>query len=298
MMLIKPLAITDAVLTASNIAETDYAAWNSGTTYALGGYCIKNHRIWRSVQASNTNHDPATDDGTWWINERATNRWRMFDGRIADPATNATTISVTLTPGEIVDAIALFGLDAAELEVTVTDPLEGEVYNQVSSLVDDSLVADWYGYFFEPVVRKTEASLLDLPPYIGADIDVLLTVPSGNASVGEVVIGKRRTVGDTLIGVGLGIESYSHKEQDDFGNWYIVPRAYSDTVDFPLSLGNGQISAVRRLLASYIDTPVAAVGKTLDDPWGTLVYGYITDFSIVIPSNVISDCNVKLEGLT
>lgn len=53
-------------------AARDYAGlWASGTTYA------QRHVVWKgaadplswyiSVQSSNTGHDPATDDGTWWL---------------------------------------------------------------------------------------------------------------------------------------------------------------------------------------------------------------------------------------
>lgn len=40
MIVIDPIAITDLVLTATNVAETDYAAYNSGTSYALGDKVI------------------------------------------------------------------------------------------------------------------------------------------------------------------------------------------------------------------------------------------------------------------
>jgi len=40
MIVIDPIAITDLVLTSTNVAETDYAAYNSGTSYALGDKVI------------------------------------------------------------------------------------------------------------------------------------------------------------------------------------------------------------------------------------------------------------------
>lgn len=40
MYVLAPVAVTDAVLLASNLAETDHAAWGSGTTYAVGDRVI------------------------------------------------------------------------------------------------------------------------------------------------------------------------------------------------------------------------------------------------------------------
>ena len=40
MVIIDPIAITDLVLTSTNVAETDYSAYNSGTSYALGDKVI------------------------------------------------------------------------------------------------------------------------------------------------------------------------------------------------------------------------------------------------------------------
>ena len=40
MFVLAPIPITDAVLTASNLPETDYAAWSSGTAYSTGALVI------------------------------------------------------------------------------------------------------------------------------------------------------------------------------------------------------------------------------------------------------------------
>jgi len=40
MRIIRPTTITDAMLTSSTVAETDHAAYNGATTYALGDRVI------------------------------------------------------------------------------------------------------------------------------------------------------------------------------------------------------------------------------------------------------------------
>ena len=67
-----PVAITDAMVTATDVPEADYAAWDGGTTYALGDRRIKGHKIWESAQAGNTGHDPETSGSAWWLKVLAT----------------------------------------------------------------------------------------------------------------------------------------------------------------------------------------------------------------------------------
>jgi len=69
MKLIRPTVITDAMLTSSDVPEGAGTAWSSATTYAVGarvdvatGTVID---VYQSLQASNTNHAPASSP-TWW----------------------------------------------------------------------------------------------------------------------------------------------------------------------------------------------------------------------------------------
>ncbi|WP_285303354.1 hypothetical protein, partial [Klebsiella pneumoniae] len=77
---IPPLSITDSILTSSNVAETDYATWSSGTTYNIGDrvrYVSTNiHKVYESLRVTNLNHDPTTDTSSppYWIEVSATNR--------------------------------------------------------------------------------------------------------------------------------------------------------------------------------------------------------------------------------
>lgn len=61
--------ITDAMLLSSSVPETPPAAYNAGTTYALGAEVSTGTvggviTVWRSQQAGNTGNTPA--EGLWW----------------------------------------------------------------------------------------------------------------------------------------------------------------------------------------------------------------------------------------
>jgi len=190
MKIIRPVTITNTVLDSSNLAENDYAAWSGATTYALGDRVIltSKHRIYESAINSNLNNNPALNDPTKWINVGATNKWKPFDGVIADQATNTTTITYSLIPSSLVNAIAFFNLNATTLNVTVDDPTDGIVYDEDFPLVDNGAVENWFSYFFEPIVRKSELIALDLPNYASATIDITITGDTGGPLVGAAFI--------------------------------------------------------------------------------------------------------------
>lgn len=302
MKIVRPIDILDANLLSSNVTEADYSAWSSGTTYALGDraiYVVANtHWIVESLQAGNLNHTPtgATTD-TWWLKVGATNKWKMFDGLIQSQTSNADSIAVTLeSTTERIDTVALFNVDCAEARVTVTDAVDGLVYDQTVNMVSPSGITDWYSYFFEPVVRLTDYVFTELPPYLGADIAVTLTDTGGTALCGACVLGLSREIGGTMYGAQLGIQDYSIKQQDAYGNYSILQRAYSKRATFQVRVENSLIDELQTLLASYRSTATVYFGTDLYA--STMVYGYYKDFAVVISYPTVSILNIELEGLT
>lgn len=302
MDIIKPITVTDSVLTSTNIAENDYAEWNSATTYAIGDNVISvtTHRIYESVTASNLNNDPTTDDGTNWLNIGATNRWKAFDNYISDPVSNTTSIQYTLTPpnGSIPSAVALLNLKGISANVTVTDSVDGEVYNTDIALLDNRNIVDWYTYFFEEQVQREEALFLDIPPYIGAVVSVTVQEEVGQtAELGQLVFGFLSDVGLTVYGTSIGIEDYSIKSRDAFGNAIIVQRNFSQTVDFDVKFETQNARKVQKTLAALRATPVVYLGST-DVSYGTLVYGFYRRFDITLETPSYAFASIEVEGLT
>jgi hypothetical protein len=302
MDIIKPITVTDSVLTSTNIAENDYAEWNSATTYAIGDNVISvtTHRIYESVTASNLNNDPTTDDGTNWLNIGATNRWKAFDKYISDPVSNTTSIQYTLTPpnGSIPSAVALLNLKGISANVTVTDSVDGEVYNTDIDLLDNRNIVDWYTYFFEEQVQREEALFLDIPPYIGAVVSVTVQEEVGQtAELGQLVFGFLSDVGLTVYGTSIGIEDYSIKDRDAFGNAIIVERNFSQTVDFDVKFETQNARKIQKTLAALRATPVVYLGST-DVSYGTLVYGFYRRFDITLETPSYAFASIEVEGLT
>ena len=298
MKIIRPVTIGDSNLVSSDILENDFPVWNSGTTYALGDKVISTvtHRIYESAQGSNTNHNPTTDDGTWWTNIGATNRWRAFDKVLADQSERTGTITYNILPNNLVNAVALFNVDAATVNIVVDDPIDGEVYNETISMVDNTAVTDWYNYFFEPVARRSEVAKFDLPNYSTANIIITLDSGASVSKVGEIVLGAQKTLGLTNYGTSVGIQDYSRKERDVFGNAIILERRFSQTVDFDVQVETESVRDVQKTLATFRATPIVFTGSDAAT-YGDLIYGYYRNFSINISSPSLSDATIEVEGL-
>jgi hypothetical protein len=300
MDIIRPVVVTDAVLDSSNVPENDYAEWNVATAYTVGNRVIllSTHRIYEAV-GSSTGVNPATDDGTNWLNIGATNRWKAFDQKIGDPVTQVDSISYTLTDDNSTPTgVALFGLKGVTATVTVTDSVEGEVYSQTNSLLDSDEIFDWFSYFFEEITYVTTTLFTGIPPYRGSTVSVTVTEDTGEtAQLGQLVFGYVTDLGVTTYGTAISIQDFSRKETDAFGNFIVVERAFANLVDFDVRLPTQTAGRVRRILAEYRATPIVYVGNE-DSSFGTIVYGFYRNFDITLDTPSLSFAAIEVEGLS
>lgn len=236
MRMTRPYSVTAANLT-SNVAitGTEYAV--SGT-YALGATVINTtgtsptYREYESLIADNTGN--ALTDATKWLDLGAINRFRMFDTVNGTTTTNATSINVTVAVTGRADSIGLLGLDAETVQVIMTAGVYGTVYDQTYSLLSDSGITSWYEYFSEDVVYSADLVLTDLPLYTDPSIQVIISKASGTVTCGTMILGQSRNLGAAIYGAQGGIQDYSRKEVDDFGNYTLVERSYAKRNRFKL----------------------------------------------------------------
>jgi len=249
--------------------------------------------------ATNTARYPATDllrtTPAFWSEVSATNRWKAFDGKNGSQVSQATLITFNLTPG-VIDSIALLNLDAVQIELTVTDPVEGEVFNETIDLLSTSGIIDAYTYFFNPIIQKTDHVEFDLPPYGSAAILIEIRYTGGTAKVGEIVVGWSREIGTTLYSPSAGIVDYSQKSADDQGNYSIVEGVYSKRYSCTLRVKNAIFDEVFRLLALYRATPLVWVA--VEEFTTFIAFGKYNDFSQELVDTINSLCNLEIEGLT
>jgi hypothetical protein len=297
MQFLKPTPITDAQFVSSTRAENDHAAWSNATTYAEGDRVIltSTHRIYYSVQAGNLNHNPATDDGTWWLDIGPTNRWAMFDNALGTVTAQATPLTVVLDTG-IINAIALLDIAGTRVDVTLTDGAGGpSVYARSFDIADDAVLLDWWMYFFDAITPASTLVINDLPPYISGRLTVSI-VAGVTAECGTLAIGEMIEVGEVRAGARLGIIDYSRKETDEWGSTYVQQRAYAKRFEVDVTLPATSVDYVARQFAAIRATPVIWIGDTQYE--SLIAYGWLRDWGINISYPTHSDASITIEGLT
>lgn len=296
MEIVRSFPIDDTSLTSSNIADTaDYALYNGGTTYALGDKVVgTDHHEYESLANSNTGH--ALSDAAWWLDLGYNRKWRMFDLSNSTQSSNADEIDVTIQVDGRANAVSLLNIAADTVQIIATTVSDGEIYNQTFDLTSDSGVNNWYDYFFEPIIRIGDLVISDLPIYANPAIQVIASAAGSTVRIGTMIVGQSIYLGVTVYGARVGIQDYSRKVTDDFGNWTIVERAFSKKADYKVWMDNAKIDATAAFLATIRATPCVFKG---DGNYTALyIFGFFKDWSIEIPGPNKSYCNLSIEGLT
>lgn len=279
----------------TDLGEVDEGAdeYDAGTTYAENDYAVYQGALWQSAAGGNTGNTPSVA-GSDWTRIGATNRLKAFDGFLQDVASLSGGIPYVLQFADLVTDIAILRASGTTVDVVMTDATDGEVYNQTFSLLDDSAIVDWWEYFFAPIVQSDSLLVEDLPPYVGADIAI--TLNGDDPSIGQIVTGTGLPLGLVRTGTGVGIESYSIKDRDDFNRSIVVARPYSDTASFDLAIGSQQVGYVKRQLALREALPTLYY-MSEGAAYGAVAYGFFKDFDILHSTAVVADCVLEIEGL-
>lgn len=299
MKFIRPVSIDDSRFISGTVPEDDYAAWSSGTTYAAGDRVISTatHRIYESVQASNLNHSPVTDTGTWWLDIAPTNRWALFDRSVGSLTTAAAPWSVTIAPGAI-DSLALLDVaDAGSARIVMIDAGSVTVYDQTYSMAESSSLTDWLAYFSDPIVPRSTLIVTDLPLYANAELTVTFD-GSADVGVGTLAVGTLIDIGATRYGASVGIVDYSRKEADAFGVVSVTERAYAKKIEADCLVDNTRLDYVASVLASVRATPCVWIGDDASRYTSLLAYGFYRDWGLNIAYPAHSEFNISIEGLT
>lgn len=298
MKIIEPTTITDAMLTSSTVAETDFAAWNGATAYTTGNKVIRTstHRIYERLTNGTTATAPELDT-TNWLDIAPTNRWAMFDNVVGTATNAATTLTVVLEPGSI-SGLAALELVGSELSVSMKDESGGAVVYSETINLDGSIIDDIFDWFFAEYEQLTDVVLTDLPSqYTECELTISVTPISGNVEIGVFKVGRVIEIGNTLAGAKVGITDYSKKETDDFGNTIITVRSYSKRASFDVLTDKANFNKIFRRLAGLRATPAVYIGCEAAGYEPMIVYGFYKDFSIDVPYPTHQLCSLEIEGL-
>jgi hypothetical protein len=301
MIVIKPVTITDVTLASSSVPEPDIdlgeVEWVAGT-YLTGDRRVEGHRIYQVTATTSTTDQPSVGVNASpqsWVDVAPTNRFAMFDTINSTTTKEATQLVVEIDHPSTLNSIAGFSIaGATAINISVTDPIEGVVYDTDIDMVDNSEVADWYSYFFSPIVGVSQFALLDLPAYPAATVQ--MTVDGTDIAFGSLVVGSLINLGIANHGTSVQLLDFSQKETDTFGNVVVVPGRTSKLVDFDVTIDKARVNYVFGVISSLTTIPSVWIGADgSNDP--TLVLGYYRDYQNNISSPTLTDATIQVEGI-
>jgi hypothetical protein len=157
-------------------------------------------------------------------------------------------------------------------------------------------VSSYWSWFFEPITHLSDFVDMDFPPYANLEVTITINDTGSTVKCGAIVLGLSKFIGDTKSGASVGIDDYSVKTLDDFGNYTITERAFRKRASFNLHLDRSETEGIIKALSLYRATPVVYVGSS--DRESTIIYGFYRDFSVILEQADWSVCNIEIEGLT
>lgn len=296
-----PVAITDAMLTGTDVPEADYSAWASGTTYALGARCIKGHKIWESAQASNTGHDPETSGAAWWLKVTATNRWRLFDLEQVTSTAQAAGMYYEVEPGQPINSVHMLGLsdvDSVQLRVYEGATLKFDGGQNAAGLLPTE--SDWWAYCYGPWTLSDQQHYADLPYIVAPKIRVDYT--GGAAMSTQVLMLGNDTVfagepdsGGVEYGVRIRFDRSSSFAPNEFDIPTMKTSALVATTNFTLTLRQDDVDT---LLDFYRDNGAKVCLFTISDRWrATQILGKINALETVFENYAFSTFAFEIRGV-
>lgn len=292
MRLTVPMAMTDAAVLSTNLAEDGaVSAYSSGTTYASGDYVYlaSTHKRYRSVQGSNTGHNPATDDGTWWVEYSWTNRWKALahDTASATVADDATGIEYEIEADAAYTDLGFLGLKAASVQVVVKNASAVTVHDETQTCTEALGGTTWF---------RTYLIFRDLPIEAGFTIEITVadTGIAGTLSeVAKIALGKTYALGDVAVGdTSNSFQDFSSKVQDEFGDWDVTERGYADVISFEVSHPTNRTRWLKAILIANRVTPClywvenSATSDIDMMDTGLFVFGYADEPETVVEHGV------------
>jgi len=265
LQLLQPYAVTEAILTASSVAEDDAPAWAAATGYTKGAKVLRQHRVYEALVA-NSGADPLAAGGQW-LDTGPSKRWAPFDQALGTVAQADGLMTMRLETARI-EGMALLDVKAATVRVQ----------------------AD--GYDRTQAVTGGAVTFLDL----GGKGWVMVTIAgAGAVTVGTLLIGRVVALGTTEASPTAGITDFSRKTVDDFGEVTIVKRGFAKRMTAKALIRTDALDIVANRIATVRAMPSLWIGQ--DGLDCLTVYGFFRDFSVEIGPGV-SKLSLSIEGLS
>ncbi len=296
MKIIRPIATLCDSIVSSNVT-LEHPVYDATTTYSKDDYVVDTAcgaSVYKSLANANTGNSPATSS-EWWVKTGTSNYYALFDNKISTQTQRAESIEYEAEFTGLVNAIALINVEANAVRFEAWNAADEKVIDQVVSLKDIGRTS-LYDYYTRPLEYVNRYVNFKLPTLRSGKGKLTLSRPGGIAKIGALVYGSKFVIGESQWGVTVGIQDYSIKETDDFGNHYVVERGFQDKMDVDVVVDSKRTFTVKQELTKFRANPTIWVAD--ESMPETITFGYYKDFSIILPHSAFNECSLQILGLS
>lgn len=262
-------------------AAVDITSSGSGTLEILVGAVVSSAR-------------PEADTAAWGEVE-ATNRWRFQDEIVSSKSARASSIQYVITPGVVITGMAVFGLVGSTITYQVHNG-GTQVYTSTQNL-DGYSLSGWAGILFAQTDNIREAWFTGMATGAGYKHTITVNATSGNAEIGEIVMGSLYDFGLVAYGSSGGIRSKSRVEENDFGREVFTRRANAKKTRLLMTLTEAEINRVYMLLTDLESVPCAWRAVSVFNYQAPLtVYGWYGEFDQLFETFGKTTCTLDIKG--
>ncbi len=283
-ILYKYIGATQLIIDPSLIDFTNTLLWQK-LGVQLNGYIIS---------ISQPDISPLYWNDLGFVNSR-----RAFDNTNSSQTSSDenTNLVYTFQTGNV-DRIAFFNLSAKEITVKTHLGLQPE---DETNTVEKTFALytqagdNFYDILLSPIIYE-KTKLVAVPTAGTQKITITLT-PENYAKIGDLTLGKARTMGATLDGVNFDIKDYSTYGSDSGASNAYIEGGYRKVNDFTISFLTADTSSVLSNLDS-LRGKVTVFNLSKEDTKDFLVTkGFIRNRPVTyLANNRKSKATIKLEG--
>ncbi|SEN43220.1 hypothetical protein [Nitrosomonas marina] len=247
-----PEVITDAMMTASSIAEPAASgedAYNPATPYTAGATVsvidTDQHDVFVAIQDTTGNAPvPLPGESAYWLHlYRRTNRFNMWELKTNYVTSGTSPVTYTLTPGVRFDSFALGGTTADFATLRVKDFASNIIFEETKETRRRPVV-DYYDYFYMPFYDIPILIWEDIPGPSTGTIELELT-GSGALDTQFACFGTSVYLGALQYDGLDDVENFSLIERRDTGEIVLLPKKSVPVNDIQLLVDREYLQSIR-----------------------------------------------------
>jgi hypothetical protein len=266
MNVIIPTQITASDVVTYNVPQ-ETPLWNVATSYSKGTVVTKDDCgavRYESLINNNVGNDPSTDDGMSWLRlDTPSNCYAMFDESVGTQTIGDLTIDdgdikIKINTGAKLSAFAFLNVTGVqEVYVKVLKSDGVTIAYETTRPMRQKNASGWWNWLFGGFRLLPSFIQFGFPPVRNGTIEVeFRSLDGAVAKVGSLQYGDLFEIGQTTYGVSMELKDFSRFEEDDFGNYTIVPRRKSKRPSYPVLIEPARFDDVFRRLESLGNRPV------------------------------------------